>query len=61
MSRSRQTDINQEMTHYMLWDAGLNNVLTDKQTEAVCDAVGTYLAAAQRAGYIKAVLPHKGK
>ena len=49
-----------EMAHFILWDAGLNNVLTDKQVEAICDATGTYLAAAQKAGYVKAGIPRKG-
>lgn len=48
-----------EMTHYILWDSGLQNVLEDKQVEAVCDAVGTYLAASQEAGYLKVGVPRK--
>lgn len=42
-----------EVTHAALWDAGCHNVLTHEQNEAVCDAMGAYLAAAHIAGYVK--------
>jgi hypothetical protein len=42
-----------EMIHLALWDAGAHNCLTDKQQELVCDAVGSYLAGAVRAGAIE--------
>lgn len=46
-----------ECVHIALWDAGTANILTDVQTEAVCDALGTYLAAAVIAGYLKLHVP----
>lgn len=42
-----------EVTHLALFDAGANNVLTATQAEVVCDALGTYLAAAVLAGYLR--------
>lgn len=42
-----------EMTHIALWDAGAHNSLSKKQVETVCDAIGTYLAAAVQAGFLK--------
>lgn len=39
-----------EMTHLAMWDSGVHNTLTKDQAEAVCDALGTYLAAAMQAG-----------
>lgn len=42
-----------EVVHLALFDSGSNNVLTNAQAEVVCDAVGTYLAAAIVAGYLK--------
>jgi hypothetical protein len=41
-----------ECTHVALWDAGADNSLTERQAEIVCDALGTYLAAATLAGYL---------
>lgn len=41
-----------EVTHVALWDAGCHNTLSHDQNEAVCDAVGAYLAAASAAGYV---------
>jgi Zn-dependent peptidase ImmA (M78 family) len=46
-----------EMTHIALWDSGVANFVEEKQAEAVCDAVGTYLAAAVLAGYLKFSVP----
>lgn len=42
-----------EITHAVLWDAGAQHSLTDRQTEIVCDAVGTWFAAAVRAGWLR--------
>lgn len=41
-----------EITHVALWDAGGENVLSEAQTEFVCDAMGSYLAGAIQAGFI---------
>lgn len=41
-----------EASHVALYDGGVNDALTHEQEEAVCNAVGTYLAAAMQAGYI---------
>jgi hypothetical protein len=46
-----------EVVHLALFDAGSNNVLSATQAEVVCDAVGTYLAAAIVAGYLKVAEP----
>jgi len=46
-----------EMTHVALYDAGVPNALSDDAVELVCDAVGTYIAAAVQAGYIKLQVP----
>lgn len=46
-----------EMTHVALWDAGGENVLSDAQTEFVCDALGSYLAGALKAGFLKLHAP----
>lgn len=40
-----------EVTHLVLFDAGVK--LPPKDAERVCDAFGTYLAAAVRSGYLK--------
>jgi hypothetical protein len=46
-----------EMAHVAIWDAGGANVLSDAQTEWVCDAIGSYLAGAVFAGYLKFSAP----
>jgi hypothetical protein len=46
-----------EIVHLALYDAGANNVLTATQAEVVCDALGTYLAAAVFAGYLRVTVP----
>lgn len=46
-----------EMTHVAIWDAGGQNVLTEQQIEFVCDAVGSYLAGALLAGFVKLSVP----
>jgi hypothetical protein len=46
-----------EITHVALWDAGGENVLTEAQTEFVCDALGVYLAGAMQAGHLKLIVP----
>lgn len=48
-----------EMTHVALWDAGGENVLSEQQTEFVCDALGSYLAGALLAGYVKLQVPRE--
>jgi hypothetical protein len=45
------------VTHVALWDAGGENVLTEAQTEFVCDALGVYLAGAIQNGYLKLCVP----
>ncbi|HXC26099.1 MAG TPA: hypothetical protein VNU46_09300 [Gemmatimonadaceae bacterium] len=45
-----------EMTHLALNDSGTADVLTKKQEESVCNAMGLYLAAAVQAGYLKVIL-----
>lgn len=42
-----------EATHVALWDAGVHNALGSKVVENICDALGTYLAAAVCAGFLK--------
>jgi hypothetical protein len=49
-----------EVVHLALFDAGSNNVLTATQAEVVCDAIGTYLAAAILAGYLRVGVPKGG-
>lgn len=41
-----------EVVHNMLFDTGVANVLDEKQTEAVCDAVGQSLMSMMRAGQL---------
>lgn len=51
------TTLFHEMTHVALWDAGGQNVLSDAQTEFVCDALGSYLGGATKAGFLKLQVP----
>lgn len=44
-----------EVTHVALYDSGVENSLSVKELEGVCDAMGTYLAAMQRAGMLRVV------
>lgn len=46
-----------EATHVALWDSGVHNVLTHQQLEAVCDALGGYLAGMQLAGCLTVRAP----
>lgn len=46
-----------EMAHVAMWDGGCHDALKHKQREAVCNAMGTYFAAALQAGYIKITTP----
>lgn len=41
-----------EAIHYALFDSGVHNVLTSRQEEAVCDAVGGFLAALMQNGQL---------
>ena len=41
-----------ELAHAIIGDAGLDTVLTNKQTEMTCDAFGTWLAAAVASGAV---------
>jgi hypothetical protein len=50
-----------ELVEVALWDSGLHNVIKPKLKEAVCDALGTYLASAANAGYIKLTVPKAPK
>jgi hypothetical protein len=47
-----------EATHAALADSGANNVLTHEQAEAICDAMGNYLAAMMVAGWLTVTVPH---
>jgi hypothetical protein len=46
-----------EAAHVALYDAGVSHQLSEKQEEAICDAMGTYLSAMMRAGMLKVVTP----
>lgn len=49
-----------EVAHLAMWDAGVNDGLTHDLEEQVCNAMGTYFAAAMQAGYITVNAPkHK--
>lgn len=54
---SKVSTLFHEMTHVALWDAGAHNIITADQQEVICDAVGSYLACAVRAGYLKLCVP----
>ena len=41
-----------EIAHVWSYDGGLDSVLTEQQQELVCDAFGTWFAAAMKIGYI---------
>jgi Zn-dependent peptidase ImmA (M78 family) len=41
-----------EMVHVALYDSGVEEGLNENALEAVCNAVGTYIAGAVQAGYI---------
>ena len=41
-----------ETAHAIIGDAGLDTVLTNKQTELLCDAFGTWIAAAVASGAV---------
>jgi hypothetical protein len=47
-----------EMVHLALWDAGVKFVSEDHE-ETVCDAIGSYLAGAMIAGYVKLAVPRE--
>lgn len=47
-----------EVAHIILTDSGANNSLDERQVEAVCDAVGTYLTAMMLAGQLAVRKPH---
>lgn len=46
-----------EATHVALWDSGVEQSLTDPQLEAVCDAMGAYLAGMMVAGCLTVRAP----
>lgn len=46
-----------EAAHVALDDSGCSQHLTSKQQEAICDAMGTYLAAMMQAGMLRVVTP----
>jgi hypothetical protein len=48
-----------EITHIALWDAGGENVLTEAQTEYVCDALGAYLAGSALGGFLALRVPRE--
>jgi hypothetical protein len=41
-----------EQMHIVLYDGAVNTGITEEQAELVCDAFGTWFAAAIKAGYI---------
>lgn len=46
-----------EVVEMILWDSGLHYLLQGDLKEAVCDAVGAYLAGATLAGRVRVVSP----
>lgn len=48
-----------EIIHVPLYERGLEYILTEKQTEAVCDAVGNFLAEMVVAGRLRFAAPPK--
>jgi hypothetical protein len=60
---SKQTDasllatLGHEMAHVALYDSGVEEGLAEDALEAICNAFGTYIAAAVRAGYITLQVP----
>lgn len=46
-----------EATHVALWDSGIHNGLTHELEEAICDAVGTFLAGMTLAGNLTVRAP----
>ncbi len=48
----RWQTLGHEIMHLCLWDAGAHQSLTAKQQEIVCDAFGTWFAAATKANMI---------
>jgi hypothetical protein len=46
-----------EVTHVALFDSGVSNCLNNELEEAVCDAVGTYLAGMTLAGCLTVRAP----
>ena len=51
--RQRAQTFWHEAIHYALYDSGVHNVLDEKFEEAVCDAVGSFLAALMENGQLK--------
>lgn len=41
-----------ELCHLALWDGGLVGRISNEQEEAICDAIGNYLAASLYAGHL---------
>jgi hypothetical protein len=56
-SANRLQTLCHELIHLALWDSGVHHLLPQEVEEAVCDAVGSYLAGAARAGYLKFSVP----
>lgn len=46
-----------EIMHFVLWDGGVTDVLAREVEEAICNAYGTYFAAAVKAGWVKLSVP----
>jgi hypothetical protein len=46
-----------ECAHLALFDGAAHEMLTERQTEAVCNTVGTWLAAAVLAGWLVVRVP----
>jgi hypothetical protein len=44
-----------EMVHMVVLDAGLDTILKDSHQEAICDAIGTYLASAVANGFLEVI------
>lgn len=49
---SKVQTLGHELMHGILWDSGLHYLLTEKMQEALCDAFGTWMVGACRAGMI---------
>lgn len=43
-----------ESFHFMLWDSGLSNMVTNKKLqEALCDSFGSFMVQLMKAGFIQ--------
>lgn len=56
---ARVATLYHEVVHLALGDAGAADAFNQDQQEVICNAVGTYLAAATLAGYLKLCEPRE--